>query len=92
LPGAQGFGAPAGRRAPGRPARGGAQIWADLAGGIWDLGFNVRRYQRKLVIKPSQAAIKRLWERLAAETRRLRGLNAVADITALSPVIRGWAA
>jgi RNA-directed DNA polymerase len=56
------------------------------------LGFNVRRYNRKLLIKPSKAAITRLRERLAAETRRLRGLNAVAAITALSPVIRGWAA
>ena len=56
------------------------------------LGFNVRRYHRKLLIKPSKAAVKRLRERLAAETRRLRGLNAVAVITALSPVIRGWAA
>jgi RNA-directed DNA polymerase len=56
------------------------------------LGFNVRRYRRKLLIKPSQAAIARLRERLAAETRRLRGLNAVAVITVLSPVIRGWAA
>jgi RNA-directed DNA polymerase len=56
------------------------------------LGFNVRRYRRKLLIKPSKAAVKRLRERLAAETRRLRGLNAVAVITALSPVIRGWAA
>jgi RNA-directed DNA polymerase len=56
------------------------------------LGFNVRRYNRKLLIKPSLAAIKRLRKRLAAETRRLRGLNAVAVITALSPIIRGWAA
>ena len=56
------------------------------------LGFNVRRYHRKLLIKPSKAAIKRLRERLAAETRKLRGLNAVAVITTLSPVIRGWAA
>jgi RNA-directed DNA polymerase len=56
------------------------------------LGFNVRRYNRKLLIKPSRAAITRLRERLATETRRLRGLNAVAVITTLSPVIRGWAA
>ena len=60
--------------------------------GFGFLGFNVRRYNRKLLIKPSQAAITRLRERLAAETRRLRGLNAVAVITTLSPVIRGWAA
>jgi RNA-directed DNA polymerase len=56
------------------------------------LGFNVRRYHRKLLIKPSKAAIRRLRERLAAETRKLRGLNAVAVITTLSPIIRGWAA
>jgi RNA-directed DNA polymerase len=56
------------------------------------LGFNVRRYNRKLLIKPSKAAIKRLRERLAAETRKLRGLNAVAVLTTLSPIIRGWAA
>src|SRR5258705_5420374 len=56
------------------------------------LGFNVRRYRSKLLIKPSKAAVRRLRERLAAETRRLRGLNAVAVITALSPVIRGGAA
>jgi RNA-directed DNA polymerase len=56
------------------------------------LGFNVRRYHRKLLIKPSKAAITRLRERLAAETRKLRGTNAVAVITTLSPVIRGWAA
>ena len=56
------------------------------------LGFNVRRYHRKLLIKPSQAAIRRLRERLAAETRKLRGTNAVAVITTLSPIIRGWAA
>jgi RNA-directed DNA polymerase len=63
-----------------------------LEDGFDFLGFSVRRYHRKLLIKPSKAAIKRLRERLAAETRRLRGLNAVAVITALSPVIRGWAA
>jgi RNA-directed DNA polymerase len=54
--------------------------------------FNIRRYRRKLLIKPSKAAIKRLRERLAAETRKLRGLNAAAVIAALNPIVRGWAA
>ena len=63
-----------------------------LSEGFDFLGFNVRRYHRKLLIKPSKAAIKRLRERLAAETRKLRGLNAVAVIAALNPIIRGWAA
>jgi RNA-directed DNA polymerase len=63
-----------------------------LSEGFDFLGFNVRRYHRKLLIKPSKAAIKRLRERLAAQTRKLRGLNAAAVIAALNPVIRGWAA
>jgi len=57
------------------------------------LGFSVRRYpNRKLLIKPSEAAIRRLRERLAAETHNLRGGNAMMVITTLNPVIRGWAA
>jgi RNA-directed DNA polymerase len=63
-----------------------------LSEGFDFLGFNVRRYNRKLLIKPSQAAVKRLRERLAAEMRRLRGSNAAAVISALAPVVRGWAA
>jgi hypothetical protein len=51
--------------------------------------FNVRRYNRKLLIKPSEAAVKRLRERLAAETRRLRGSNAAVVIITLAPVVRG---
>ena len=52
--------------------------------------FNIRRYpNRKLLIKPSKAAIKRLRERLASETRTLRGGNAMAVIARLNPVIRG---
>ena len=64
-----------------------------LGEGFDFLGFNVRRYpNRKLLIKPSKAAVRRLRERLAAETRRLRGGNAMAVIATLNPVIRGWAA
>src|SRR6266511_1730555 len=62
-----------------------------LTEGFDFLGFNVRRYRNgKLLIKPSPAAVKRLRERLAAEMRALRGSNAAAVITALTPVIRGW--
>jgi RNA-directed DNA polymerase len=56
------------------------------------LGFNVRRYQRKLLIKPSKTAIRRLRERLASEMRTLRGSNAAAVIAVLTPAVRGWAA
>jgi RNA-directed DNA polymerase len=63
-----------------------------LEDGFDFLGFNVRRYRRKLLIKPSKAAVKRLRERLAAEMRVLRGGNAMVVIARLNPVIRGWTA
>jgi RNA-directed DNA polymerase len=56
------------------------------------LGFNVRRYQGKLLIKPSKAAVKRIRERLRTELRSLRGANAQAVIARLNPIIRGWSA
>jgi RNA-directed DNA polymerase len=63
-----------------------------LSEGFDFLGFNIRRYRSKLLIKPSQAAVRRLRERLASELRTLRGSNAMAVIAALNPLIRGWAA
>jgi RNA-directed DNA polymerase len=63
-----------------------------LSAGCDFLGFNVRRYNGKLLIKPSKAALRRIRERLRTEMRALRGSNAAAVIAALTPVIRGWAA
>ncbi|MGA2307706.1 MAG: group II intron reverse transcriptase/maturase [Acidimicrobiales bacterium] len=56
------------------------------------LGFNVRRYRGKLLIKPSQAALKRARERLATEIRSLLGAPALVVIQRLNPIIRGWSA
>jgi RNA-directed DNA polymerase len=56
------------------------------------LGFNVRRYRGKLLIKPSKAAVRRIRDRLRTEMRSLRGGNARAVIKRLNPIIRGWAA
>jgi len=56
------------------------------------LGFNVRRYRDKLLIKPSKAAMRRLRKRLAAEMLALRGANAKAVLQRLNPIIRGWSA
>lgn len=56
------------------------------------LGFNVRHYHGKLLIKPSKAAIRRVRERLRTETRSLRGTNAQAVLIRLNPIIRGWSA
>ena len=56
------------------------------------MGFNVRRYGVKPLIKPSSAAIRRIRERLRAEMRSLRGINVSGVIKRLNPIIRGWAA
>lgn len=56
------------------------------------LGFNVRRYSGKLLIKPSPTAIKRMRQRISEEVRALRGANAAMMIRRLNPIIRGWAA
>jgi RNA-directed DNA polymerase len=57
------------------------------------LGFNVRRYDdRKLLIKPSKAAVRTIRERLRTEMRSLRGTNANAVLIRLNPTIRGWSA
>ena len=56
------------------------------------LGFNVRRYRGKPLIKPSKQAVRRIRERLRSELRSLRGANAQAVIKRLNPIIRGWAA
>lgn len=63
-----------------------------LGEGFDFLGFNVRRYRRKLLIKPSKAAVRRIRERLRTELRSLRGTNAPTVIKKLNPIIRGWAA
>jgi len=60
--------------------------------GLDFLGFNVRRYRGKLLIKPSKAAQRRIRERLRTEMRSLRGANAAAVLKRLNPIIKGWAA
>ncbi|MGH3479459.1 MAG: group II intron maturase-specific domain-containing protein [Nocardioidaceae bacterium] len=64
----------------------------DLDEGFDFLAFNVRRYNGKLLIKPSAAALRRIRERLRIELRALRGANAAAVLHRLNPIIRGWAA
>jgi RNA-directed DNA polymerase len=63
-----------------------------LDDGVDFLGFNVRRYRGKLLIKPSKAAVKRIKARLTAEMRALRGHNAQMILIRLNPIIRGWSA
>ena len=63
-----------------------------LSQGFDFLGYNVRRYHQKLLIKPSKAALRRLRKRLATEMRALRGSNVMAVLAKLGPIVRGWAA
>ena len=55
------------------------------------LGFNIRRYNGKLLIKPSKQAVKRVRERLRSEVTALRGANSGAVVKKLNPIIKGWA-
>ena len=63
-----------------------------LDDGLDFLGFSIRRYSGKLLIKPSAAAVRRFRQRLRAEMRSLRGSNAAGVLRAINPIVRGWAA
>ncbi|PIA98514.1 MULTISPECIES: group II intron reverse transcriptase/maturase [Streptomyces] len=54
------------------------------------LGFNVRRYNGKTLIKPSKEAVKRAKERIRTEVRNLKGAPAARVVSALNPYARGW--
>ena len=56
------------------------------------LGFNVRRYGEKLLIKPSDEAVRRVRRRLSAKMRALRGANVAAVVRTINPIVRGWSA
>ncbi|MCB1116557.1 MAG: group II intron reverse transcriptase/maturase [Chlamydiia bacterium] len=55
------------------------------------LGQTVRKYKRKLIIKPSQKSIKRLIERIRSFLRKNRTETQEMVIKFLTPQIRGWA-
>jgi RNA-directed DNA polymerase len=62
-----------------------------LSEGFDFLGFTLRRFGPKLIIKPGKAAVSRVKRKLSDEMRRLRGTNAAAVLGAIAPVVRGWA-
>src|SRR5664279_524483 len=64
----------------------------DAETGFDFLGFNIRRYHGKLLIKPSKTAITRIKQRLRQEIRASRGSTALALIATINPIVRGWAA
>jgi RNA-directed DNA polymerase len=64
----------------------------NLAAGFDFLGFNIRRYGSKLLIKPSKAAMRQVRQRLRGAVMGLRGSNVPAVLTAVNPIVRGWSA
>ncbi|MER7959823.1 group II intron reverse transcriptase/maturase [Streptomyces sp. NPDC096030] len=63
-----------------------------LSEGFDFLGFNVRRYGSKTLVKPSKEAIKRVRAKLKAVMMTLNGSNNAAVMLKLTPIIRGWSA
>jgi RNA-directed DNA polymerase len=54
------------------------------------LGFNIRKYKSKLLIKPSKEGIKCFLNEIRETTKSNRSWSAVQLIQILNPKIRGW--
>lgn len=55
------------------------------------LGFNIRKYGEKLLIKPSAASIKKCSENLKEVIQKLGNTSTAGMIASLNSKIRGWA-
>jgi RNA-directed DNA polymerase len=55
------------------------------------LGFNLRKYDGKLLIKPSKAKVKAFLKNIRETIKSHKGVSAVTLIEILNPKIRGWA-
>jgi len=55
------------------------------------LGFNVRKFGQKLIVRPTKKAVMAITAKTKAIIAKHRGDNALTLIRALNPVIRGWA-
>jgi RNA-directed DNA polymerase len=55
------------------------------------LGQNIRKYQGKLLIKPSKKSIQRFLNRIRTLLKTQQAIPAGALIVQLNPIIRGWA-
>ncbi|MFF3942977.1 group II intron reverse transcriptase/maturase [Streptomyces phaeofaciens] len=55
------------------------------------LGFNVRRYDGKLIVKPSKEAVKRIRGKLREAAMRMRAAPIEKVLAHLNPLIKGWA-
>jgi RNA-directed DNA polymerase len=55
------------------------------------LGFNIRKYKGKLLIKPSKDSIKSILAKIREIIKSNKAVKAIDLIEMLNPVIRGWA-
>lgn len=55
------------------------------------LGFNIRKYEGKLLIKPSKTSVKKFSESLRETIKKLGNTSTVKLIADLNSKIRGWA-
>ena len=57
------------------------------------LGFNIRRYGKTLLTKPSKKSVKRLLDKIRGivKSGSGKGGNAYMLITCINPLLRGWA-
>jgi len=62
-----------------------------IEAGLNFLGQNVRKYKNKLVIKPAKEGLKALVQKTRECIKGRLGQTAQTLITALNPIIRGWA-
>jgi hypothetical protein len=54
------------------------------------LGFNIRKYQGKLLIKPAKESIKRVMHKIRNTFKANSSVKTVDLIKQLNPLIRGW--
>lgn len=55
------------------------------------LGFNIRKYKEKLLIKPAKTSIKRILDKVRERIKSQPTVSATVLIRQLNPIIRGWA-
>ena len=62
----------------------------DIEDGFDFLGFNVRKYKGKLLIKPSPKSVKEFLNKIRSTLKACRHISAGQLIAILNPLIRGW--
>ena len=63
---------------------------SEISNGFDFLGFNFRKYQNKLLIKPSKDSVMNVRRNLAKKSNELTNSSAHSLIGNINPIIRGW--